>query len=107
MYHQIIVVVQKPTYSIVWRPMHHRVEDRPLAVCDAQTVEEDDLVETDLITVGHQGKSMYGMYKARHKWHYLKHQTPEEVTLIKIFDSDPDVRAQCEFLLFVCDFDES
>ena len=29
-------------------------------------------------------------YNPNHKWYYLSNQTPEEVTLIKCFDSEED-----------------
>ncbi|MCJ1246226.1 hypothetical protein MMC30_003432 [Trapelia coarctata] len=77
----------------VWRPIHHTVTDHPLALCDSRTVGYEDLVEADHITRQYAGKAMYGMYDTRHKWYYLNRQSPEEVTFIKIFDSDPDVEA--------------
>lgn len=39
---------------------------------------------------------MYGLYSPDHKWYYLHHQTPEEILLFKIFDSDLDVPAKCK-----------
>ena len=77
-------------YNSVWRPLHHPVEDNPLALCDGSTITEEDLVEVDHITRSYHGRTMYGLYKPEHKWYYLSNQTPEEVVFIKCFDSEVD-----------------
>ncbi|KAI0407264.1 hypothetical protein F4802DRAFT_554752 [Xylaria palmicola] len=79
----------------LWRPLNHPVKDNSLTLCDGSTIKASDLVEADHISRTYIGNTMYGLFSPNHKWYYLHHQTPEEVFLFKIFDSDPDVAAKC------------
>lgn len=44
---------------------------------------------------------MLPLYNANAEWHYLSKQTPDEVTIIKIVDSDTTVKASCELYSIV------
>jgi len=73
----------------VWRPIGHAVAHKPLAVADWRTLNvERDLVSSRLIYPDYAGSNYTVRYNPQLKWHYLADQTPEEVTLIKCFDSD-------------------
>ena len=74
----------------VWRPIHHPVAHKPLAVSDWRTLEAQDLVHVRFIYPHREGSTFSVRYNPQHKWHYLADQTPEEVTLIKCFDSRED-----------------
>ncbi|KAI0648328.1 hypothetical protein C8Q79DRAFT_905919 [Trametes meyenii] len=74
----------------VWRPIENPVAHHPLAVSDWRTLDEKDLVPVRLIYPHREG-STYGVkYSPRLEWYYLSNQTPEEVILIKCFDSAED-----------------
>lgn len=75
----------------VWRPIKP-VEKDPLALCDFQSVDPSDMIETDRIDFSSDVKGeTYGVaYNAQHKWYYMKNMQPEQVVLIKCFDSSPD-----------------
>ena len=83
----------------VWRPIKTILRD-PLAVISANTVEEDDLVPIKLIYPNRVGETFAvrpekeGRTDGGHKWNYLFKQAPNEVTLIKCFDSKTDGRAR-------------
>lgn len=63
----------------------------PLAVADYRSVDPDqDLVSTRHIYAHREGSTFSVKYNPGHKWYYLSDQTPDEVTLIKCFDSDVD-----------------
>ncbi|KAK3384247.1 hypothetical protein B0T24DRAFT_588827 [Lasiosphaeria ovina] len=79
----------------MWRPLYHPAKDNTLAVCDGSTIDTSDLVEADHISTTYLGSTMYGLYSSNQRWHYLRNQTPEEVFLIKIFDSNFQVAAKC------------
>ena len=85
----------------VWRPIEHVVEDYPLAFCDPNSVPEQDLVECDHVRRKFKGANMYAHFNPEHKWYYLGQQRPEEVLLLKMFDSDPSVTAKCKQPMFV------
>ncbi|KAF2679387.1 hypothetical protein K458DRAFT_461283 [Lentithecium fluviatile CBS 122367] len=69
----------------VWRLLKE-VKNWPLAVCDARTVKEENLLATDYVRRGFIGKSYFVPHDPQHKWHYLCRQQPDEV-MFKIHDS--------------------
>jgi hypothetical protein len=71
--------VTKIPYS-VWRPCFGPLEDWPLAVCDARSLDSSDLVPSDLVSPHYIGEK-YDM-------------TDTEALLIKNFDSETDGRAR-------------
>lgn len=77
----------------VWRPIGNPVEHKPLAVCDWRTLSPDDLVPTRHIYPDREGSTFAVRYNPQHRWHFLARQAPDEVTLIKCFDSD-DAKAR-------------
>ncbi|CAK7209724.1 hypothetical protein SCUCBS95973_000537 [Sporothrix curviconia] len=77
----------------VWRPIQTVWRD-PLAVAEASSVAEDQLVPTGLVLPGRQGETFQVHYDAGHKWYYKSGLSPQEVLLIKCFDSKTDGRAR-------------
>ncbi|WP_428376136.1 CmcJ/NvfI family oxidoreductase [Lichenicoccus sp.] len=78
----------------VWRPIRGPVLDSPLAVCDASSLGPDDLVPTDLIYPQHRGEVYSVRYSAGQRWHTLSRMMPDEVLLLKCYDSLDDGRAR-------------
>jgi len=75
----------------VWRPIQNPVAHNPLAVANFFSLDrEKDLVSTRHIYPYREGATFSVRYNPNHEWYYLADQTPEEVTLIKCFDSDED-----------------
>jgi hypothetical protein len=73
----------------VWRPIGNPVAHHPLAVADWRSLNpEKDLVSTRHIYADREGATFSVRYNPSHRWYYLEGQTPDEVTLIKCFDSD-------------------
>ncbi|KAI9443156.1 hypothetical protein H4582DRAFT_1163540 [Lactarius indigo] len=73
----------------VWRPIGNPVAHHPLAVADWRSLNpERDLVSTRHIYVDREGATFGVRHNPSHQWYYLGGQTPDEVTLIKCFDSD-------------------
>lgn len=77
----------------VWRPIKKILKD-PLAVADAHSVPDSDLIPVGLIYPDRRGETYTVKPNPEHKWYYLYGQTPEEVVLIKCFDSKLDGRAR-------------
>jgi hypothetical protein len=78
----------------LWRPITGPLRDAPLAVCDARSVAPSDLVAQDLIYRDRVGE-IYGVtYSPDHRWFYVPGMTPEEVLLLKCYDSATDGRAR-------------
>ncbi len=73
----------------VWKPLRGRVEDSPLAVCDARTIRPQDLVATDLRYRDRMGEVYSLRFNPAHRWFYYSHMRVNEAMLLKCFDSDP------------------
>ncbi|KAI2617192.1 hypothetical protein GGR54DRAFT_641295 [Hypoxylon sp. NC1633] len=77
----------------VWRPIRP-VERDPLAIADAFSVSEEELVAIPLIYPNRRGETFSVRHSPRHRWYFKKGLTPEEVLFIKCFDSKTDGRAR-------------
>ncbi|EHK23750.1 uncharacterized protein TRIVIDRAFT_55809 [Trichoderma virens Gv29-8] len=77
----------------VWRPIK-QIQRDPLAVAEADSVVEEDLVPIGLIYPTRNGETLSVRYNEGQKWFYKSGLTPEEVLLIKCFDSKTDGRAR-------------
>jgi hypothetical protein len=78
----------------VWRPIRGPIQDSPLAVSDARSVHDNDLVATDLIYPDRTGEIYYVKFNPEHKWFYAPAMRDDEVILIKCYDSVDDGRAR-------------
>ncbi|KAH6993758.1 hypothetical protein EDB82DRAFT_499852 [Fusarium venenatum] len=110
----------KGRYQIinVWRPIGHPATDFPLAVIDYRSTKPEDMIKVDLLypnrnddddddrgkevlpdeatlrsTEGYtvKGETYSVAANDEHKLYYAKDMTPEEVMLIKCFDSKSEV----------------
>ena len=78
----------------VWRVLSPPPQDVPLAVCDARSLSQADLMEADAIfdVPGKPEWSFEGLivrYNPRHRWSYFSNMTREEALVFKTNDSDP------------------
>jgi hypothetical protein len=78
----------------VWRVLSPPPQDVPLAVCDARSVSQQDLMEADAVfdVPGKPEWSFEGLvvrYNPRHRWSYFSNMTREEALVFKTNDSDP------------------
>ena len=78
----------------VWRPIRGPVQDSPLAVSDARSIDDRDLVATDLVYPDRIGEIYYVKYNPSHKWFYAPAMRDDEIMLIKCYDSAGDGRAR-------------
>lgn len=86
----------------LWRPIVGPVLDVPLALCDARSVAAGELVETRILHYGedredlprHTGHIYSLYYGAQHRWAYVSAMQPDEVLLLKCYDSRDDGRAR-------------
>ena len=81
----------------VWRPIRGPVLDSPLALCDAQTFADDDLIASDLVYSHVRGETSRVEYNPRHRWYYFSEMQPDEALLIRVHDSENDGRARLSF----------
>lgn len=74
----------------LWRPIGSAVESWPLAVLDGRTLAAEDLVASDLIYRDKIGETYSIIHRARHRWFYFPQLRPDELVLLKIYDSRAD-----------------
>ena len=76
-------------YQIVniWRPLVDPVEDYPLALCDARSVNPLDLVDSERRAPNHRGEIQLAVHSSEQRWYYYPEMRPPEVLLFKTFDS--------------------
>ena len=72
----------------VWKPIQGPVLETPLAFCDAQGIEPDHLVATDLRYEDRTGEIYSLTWGAGHRWYYYPCMQTDEALLLKCYDSD-------------------
>ena len=84
--------LMKKRYQIinVWRPIETIMKD-PIAVADAKSVPDCDLVEAVMVENDFHGKQWVVRHNPKHQWYYKHMMNPQDVLLIKCFDSDKNV----------------
>jgi hypothetical protein len=78
----------------VWRPIRLPVESFPLAICDARTVSDDDLVISERRYPNRVGQTYAITYNPKHEWFYFPRMRRDEAIVFKVFDSLKDGRAR-------------
>jgi hypothetical protein len=75
----------------VWRPINGPVQEAPLAICDARSISEEEIVPTD---EGVKHEVYLFNFSSRHRWFYFPGMEKDEALLFKCFDSLKDGRAR-------------
>lgn len=86
------IVKNDKRYQIinVWRPIRTILKD-PVAVADANTVPDADLVSAIMVEDDYHGEQWVVRHNPAHKWYFKHGLAPHEVLLIKCFDSNRSV----------------
>jgi len=76
----------------VWRSIDpvHPVLQNPLAVCDENTVPDDDRFLYELRFLDRTGENYSLQYSPAHKWYYYPNQTMDECLVFKVYDKKTD-----------------
>ncbi|KAI2620743.1 hypothetical protein GGS26DRAFT_594841 [Hypomontagnella submonticulosa] len=85
----------KKRYQIIniWRPIRTILKD-PLGVADATSIPDTDLVAAAIIYPADRDETWTIRPRATHRWYFKYAQQPDEMLLIKCFDSDESVPAR-------------
>ena len=78
----------------VWRPISGPVRRSPLALADASSVGAGELIATDQVFPDRVGEIYQLAHAPTQRWYYAPEITPDEVLLIKGWDSIDDGRAR-------------
>ena len=77
-----------------WKPLKRRVEEKPLAVCDVTSASPEDMIRMKLRYRERTGEIFVMRHSSAHHWWYFPHMTPENVLLLKTYESEVDGRAR-------------
>jgi len=79
----------KHRFAIVnlWRPIRGPLLKSPLALCDAQSLAEENLVSSDLRYPDRTGEIQAITYNPGQRYYYFPKMQADEVVLIRCFDS--------------------
>ena len=78
----------------VWRPVGERVVSEPLAVCDARSLADTDLIATERRHPNRVGETYSLSYNPDHRWYYFPDMGRNEAIVFKVYDSAVDGRAR-------------
>ncbi|KAK3331207.1 hypothetical protein B0H66DRAFT_92932 [Apodospora peruviana] len=75
-----------------WKPLYRPVQNAPLALCDPASISiPDDVLEVDIASPTRVSGATYLKHNPlqRQEWFWCSDQTPDEISLFKSWDSDP------------------
>ena len=78
----------------IWRSMKGPVSNFPLALCDASSVVDEDLVSVPRVSKDRIGTVQMATFNPSHRWCYYPHMQMDEILLFKVYDSANDGRAR-------------
>jgi hypothetical protein len=78
----------------VWKPLYRRVEELPLAMCDARTHNAGDMLRMDLKYRERTGEIYVMRHSPKHRWYYFPQMEAAQALLLKTYDSETDGRAR-------------
>jgi hypothetical protein len=79
----------KHRFAIInlWRPIRGPLLKSPLALCDAQSLAEDNLISSDLRYPDRTGETQQITFNPGQRYYYFPRMEAEEAVLIRCFDS--------------------
>jgi hypothetical protein len=78
----------------VWRPIRHPVETWPLAICDARSLDEKDLIVTERRYQNRTGQTYAIRYNPDQHWYWFPRMRRDEALVFKVYESLRDGRAR-------------
>ena len=78
----------------VWRSVTGIIEEWPLALCDARSVDDSHLHTVERRAYNRVGQTRHASYDAGNVWYYFPRMTRDEAVLIKNYDTAEDGRAR-------------
>jgi hypothetical protein len=78
----------------VWRPLSGPVETAPLAICEYGSIRDEDLIVAERRYRDRVGGIYYLAYDPDQRWYYFPKMMPDEIVLLKCYDSLTDGTAR-------------
>jgi hypothetical protein len=89
-----MLLQRRVAFYNVWKPLYQRVEELPLAMCDARTHAPEDMLRMDLKYRERTGEIYVMRYAPQHRWLYFPLMEADQALLLKTYDSETDGRAR-------------
>jgi len=81
----------------VWKPLYNRVEELPLAMCDATSYGINDICSVNITNQDPMHNFYVMQYSSDHKWIYFPGMDANQALILKMYDSNYD--KSCRFLM--------
>ena len=78
----------------VWRSIAGPIHNHPLVICDASTVQAEDLVSVERRAEDRVGELQVALHNSGQRWYYYPEMQMDEALLLKTFDSETDGRTR-------------
>jgi hypothetical protein len=78
----------------VWRAINQPIQSNPLAIADAKSVAEEDLLIAERRYPHRVGQTYRLKYNPQHRWFYFPRMRRDEALVFKVYDSEKDGRAR-------------
>lgn len=78
----------------VWRAINRPITVNPLAIADARSLAEEDLIAAERRYPHRVGETYQVRYNAGHRWFYFPEMRRDEALVFKVYDSTKDGRAR-------------
>ena len=88
------LLARRVAFYNVWKPLRDPVEELPLAMCDASSQNDGDMLLMDLKYRERTGEIYVMRYAPSHRWIYFPRMTADQALLLKTYDSETDGRAR-------------
>lgn len=88
------LLTRRVAFYNVWKPLYQRVDELPLAMCDATSDVDEDMLIMELKYRERTGEIYVMRYSPQHRWFYFPKMQPDQALLLKTYDSETDGRAR-------------
>lgn len=88
------LLARRVAFYNFWKPLRRRVDEKPLAMCDATLTVPEDFLTLKMNYRDRTGQIYVLRHSAQHHWWYFPQMTPEQAVLLKTYDSEADGRAR-------------
>lgn len=78
----------------VWKSLYDVVEELPLAMCEAPSQSDGDLLRMELKYRERTGEIYVMRHSPQHRWVYFPQMRADQALLLKTYDSETDGRAR-------------
>lgn len=78
----------------VWRAINKPIESNPLAIADARSLREADLIPSERRYPNRVGETYQVQHSPDHRWYYFPKMTRDEAIVFKVYESETDGRAR-------------